>query len=78
MLPAECRAGRLLAAVRDVGHPCGYDGLLEAGWERGRPYFNAGLLLLDLQVGSGWEHQQVWRRTSVVCLLLYKAGNGRG
>jgi lipopolysaccharide biosynthesis glycosyltransferase len=44
-------AGCLLAAARDVGHPCGHARLGECGWPAGRAYFNAGLLVLDLQVG---------------------------
>lgn len=42
-------AGKPLAAVRDVGFPCGPEDLRAAGWTAGRPYFNAGLLLIDLQ-----------------------------
>ncbi|KAF8530790.1 nucleotide-diphospho-sugar transferase [Gautieria morchelliformis] len=38
--------GNSLGAARDIGHPLGHGGLPEE--ERGRPYFNAGVLLLDL------------------------------
>ncbi|KDQ11350.1 glycosyltransferase family 8 protein, partial [Botryobasidium botryosum FD-172 SS1] len=34
--------GKMLAAVRDIGHPLGHSGV-----ERG-PYFNAGVMLLDM------------------------------
>jgi hypothetical protein len=45
-----CPAGSLLAAERDVGNPCGYPELCGVGWDLAAPYFNSGLLLLDLQV----------------------------
>ena len=35
-----------IAAVRDIGHPLGHHGLPDT--ERGRPHFNAGVILLDL------------------------------
>ena len=38
--------GKFLGAARDIGHPLGHAGLPEG--ERCRPYFNAGVLLLDL------------------------------
>lgn len=41
--------GALLAAVRDFGEPCGPRELVQAGWRSTVPYFNAGVLLLDLQ-----------------------------
>ncbi|GAB4813174.1 hypothetical protein N2152v2_000220 [Parachlorella kessleri] len=41
--------GRLLAAVRDFGMPCGHAALEQFGWRMDMPYFNAGLLLLDLK-----------------------------
>lgn len=49
--PIPC-AGKLLAAVRDFGAPCGHPGLEALGWPMDRPYFNAGLLLLDIRVGA--------------------------
>ena len=45
-----CLTGKPLAAVRDFGHPCGHRGLVALGWDMCWPYFNAGLLLLDLKV----------------------------
>ncbi|KAI7842504.1 hypothetical protein COHA_003858 [Chlorella ohadii] len=42
--------GKLLAAVRDFGMPCGHRGLEPLGWDMSKPYFNAGRMLLDLQV----------------------------
>jgi lipopolysaccharide biosynthesis glycosyltransferase/predicted O-methyltransferase YrrM len=38
--------GRFLGAARDIGHPLGHEGLPET--EKGRPHFNAGVMLLDL------------------------------
>lgn len=51
-------AGHLLAATRDVGFPCGPPELLDAGWQAGQPYFNSGLLLLDLQVRAPTVHRR--------------------
>lgn len=39
---------RLLAAARDMGEPCGHAALAAAGWKAGDPYFNAGVLVLDV------------------------------
>ena len=38
-----------LAAVRDVGCPCGDDKLSKHGFTSTQPYFNAGVLFLDLE-----------------------------
>jgi len=38
-----------LAAVRDIGCPCGDDKLLVHGFTSTQPYFNAGVLFLDLE-----------------------------
>ena len=40
--------GRPIGAVRDIGYPMGHQGLPEVN--RGRFYFNAGVLLLDLSL----------------------------
>ena len=43
-------AGKALAAVRDFGFPCGHALLEPLGWSMAKPYFNAGLMVLDTQV----------------------------
>ena len=41
--------GRLLAAAVDFGIPCGHPSLLAQGWPEGRRYFNAGVMLINLE-----------------------------
>jgi hypothetical protein len=40
--------------VRDFGCPCGYPDLEELGWSMSKPYFNAALLVIDVQVSICW------------------------
>ncbi|KAI0750679.1 glycosyl transferase [Daedaleopsis nitida] len=56
--------GKLLAAATDVGWPMGYDGDAELGLV-GVPYFNAGVLLVDLAAirSRMSDLQQLGRRT---------------
>ncbi|KZV96850.1 nucleotide-diphospho-sugar transferase [Exidia glandulosa HHB12029] len=48
--------GRALGAARNIGHPLGHVGV----WDEKRPYFNAGVMLLDLarirQRSTTWSH----------------------
>jgi lipopolysaccharide biosynthesis glycosyltransferase len=39
-----------VAAVRDFGWPCGHRELTAAGWNLSDPYFNSGVLLINLKV----------------------------
>jgi lipopolysaccharide biosynthesis glycosyltransferase len=47
LVPMLCQSRCPLAAVRDIGLPCGHKGLQPFGWEDA-PYFNSGVMLLDL------------------------------
>ncbi len=59
-----CTAGRLLAAVRDFGMPCGHAALEQFGWRMDMPYFNAGLLLLDLKARLGSREARDFQETT--------------